>query len=89
MRALRNKLTMEVQSLEDKGAKQEEIIPLLAGERSLKAMEAGDVEGALIPCGEIVGLVHDIPTVKELVELIIEETIAIYEQLGKTLGKKR
>jgi NADH:quinone reductase (non-electrogenic) len=89
MRALRNKLTLDVQELEDKGAPQEEIIPMLAGQRSLKAMEAGDVENALIPCGQVVGLVHDIPSVKELVESIMSETAAVYEQLGKTLGKKR
>ncbi len=88
MRALRNKLTTEVQELEDKGAPQEEIIPMLAGQRSLKAMEAGDAENALIPCGQVVGLVHDIPTVKELVESIMSEITAVYEQLGKTLGKK-
>ncbi len=52
-------------------------------------MEAGDAENALIPCGQVVGLVHDIPTVKELVESIMSETTAVYEQLGKTLGKKR
>lgn len=89
MRALRNKLTLEVQELEDKGAPQEQIIPMLAGQRSLKAMEAGDAENALIPCGQVIGLVHDIPTVKELVEGIMSETTAIYEQLGKTLGRKR
>jgi nitronate monooxygenase len=89
MRALRNDLTTKVQELEDKGASQDVIIPMLAGERSLKAMEAGDVEGALIPCGEVVGLLHDVPTVKELVERIMEETTAVYERLVKTLGKKR
>jgi nitronate monooxygenase len=89
MRALRNELTTKVQELEDKGATQEVIIPMLAGERSLKAMEAGDVEGALLACGQVVGLIHDIPTVKELVERIMGETTAVYEQLGKTLSKKR
>jgi nitronate monooxygenase len=88
MRALRNELTTKVQELEDKGATQEVIIPMLAGERSLKAMEAGDVEGALLACGQVVGLIHDIPTVKELVERIMGETTAVYEQLGKTLSKK-
>jgi NAD(P)H-dependent flavin oxidoreductase YrpB (nitropropane dioxygenase family) len=89
MRALRNKLTLEVQELEDKGAPQEEIIPMLAGQRSLKAIEADDVENALVPCGQVVGLVHDIPTVKELAESIMSEATAIYEQLCKTIGKKR
>ncbi len=84
MRALRNKLTMTVQEMEDKGATQDEIIHMLAGEKSLKAMEAGDVENTLLACGQIIGLVHDIPTVKELVEKIISETTAVYQRLGKT-----
>jgi NAD(P)H-dependent flavin oxidoreductase YrpB (nitropropane dioxygenase family) len=89
MRALRNKLTTEVEELEDKGALPEQIIPMLAGQRTLKAMEAGDVENALLACGQIVGLVHDIPTVKELAESIMSEATAVYEQLGKTIGKRR
>ncbi len=89
MRALSNKLTTKVRELEDKGAPQEEIIPMLAGQRTLKAMEAGDVENALLACGQVVGLIHDIPTVKEFAERIMGEATAVYEQLGKTLGKKR
>lgn len=89
MRALRNKLTTEVEALEDKGAPAEQIIPMLAGNVTLKAMEAGDVENALLACGQIVGLVRDIPTIKELVESIMSETTGIYEKLGKTLAKKR
>jgi len=89
MRALRNKLTTEVEALEDKGAPAEQIIPMLAGNVTLKAMEAGDVENALLACGQIVGLVRDIPTIKELVESIMSETAGIYEKLGKTLAKKR
>lgn len=89
MRALRNKLTTEVEELEDKGAPAEQIIPMLAGQVTLKAMEAGDVENALLACGQVVGLVRDIPTIKELVESIMSETTGIYEKLGKTLAKKR
>lgn len=89
MRALRNNLTTHVQEMEDKGASQDEIINMLAGEKSLKAMEAGDVENALLACGQIVGLVHDIPTIKELVERIMGEVSAVYQQVGKTIGKKR
>ena len=88
MRVLRTELMMKVQDLEDKGASIEEIIPLVAGQRSMKAMEAGNVDESLLACGQIVGLVHDIPTVKELVERTMEEATALYERLGKTLGKR-
>jgi NAD(P)H-dependent flavin oxidoreductase YrpB (nitropropane dioxygenase family) len=88
MRVLRTQLMLKVQELEDKGASIEEIIPLVAGQRSMKAMEAGNVDESLLACGQIVGLVHDIPTVKELVERTMEEATALYERLGKTLGAR-
>ena len=88
MRVLRTQLMLKVQELEDKGVSIEEIIPLVAGQRSMKAMEAGNVEESLLACGQIVGLIHDIPSVKELVERTMEEATALYERLGKTLGKR-
>ena len=88
MRVLRTQLMLKVQELEDKGASIEEIVPLVAGQRSMKALEAGNVDESLLACGQIVGLVHDIPTVKELVERTMEEATALYERLGKTLGKR-
>ena len=88
MRVLRTQLMLKVQELEDKGASIEEIVPLVAGQRSMKALEAGNVDESLLACGQIVGLVHDIPTVKELVERTMEEATALYERLGKTLGAR-
>lgn len=88
IRVLRNELMTKVDEMEKKGAPAEEIIPLVAGQKSLKAMESGDVEGAMLACGQVVGLIHDIPSVKELVERIMEEATIVYEKLGKTLGKK-
>lgn len=88
MRAFRNKLTTEVEELENKGAPPEQIIPMLAGNVTLKAMASGDIEHALLACGQIIGLVHDIPTVKELVERMMGEVSAVYGQLGKTLSQK-
>lgn len=87
IRVLRNELMTRVDELEKKGAPSEQIIPLVAGQKSLKAIESGDVEGAMLACGQVVGLIHDIPTVKELIDRIMEEATTIYERLGKTLGK--
>jgi len=89
IRVMQNELMKKVDELEEKGADKEEIIPLVAGQRSLKAMEAGDVEGAMLACGQAVGLIQDIPSVKELVEGMMQEASAIYERVGARLGKKR
>lgn len=88
IRVMQNELMKKVDELEEKGASQDEIIPLVAGQKSLKAMEAGDVEGAMLACGQAVGLIQDIPSVKELVEGMMQEASTIYERLGTKLGRK-
>lgn len=88
IRVMRNELMMKVDEMEQKGAAAEEIISMVAGQKSQKAMEAGEVDGVLLACGQVVGLVHDIPTMRELVEKTMKEVIEVYDRLGTTLGKK-
>lgn len=89
MRVLRTQLMEKVEELENKGAAREEIFPLVAGQRSLEAFQSGNVEGALLACGQVVGLVHDVPTVKELIERIIDEAMGIQGRLAMILGSER
>ena len=49
----------------------EEILTVVAGEKARLMYENGDLDGGIISCGQGIGLVHDIPTVKELFEKII------------------
>jgi hypothetical protein len=49
----------------------EEILTVVAGEKARLMYENGDLDGSIISCGQGIGLVHDIPTVKELFERII------------------
>ncbi len=88
MRVLRTELIARVQELEGRGATLEELLPVVSGEKSLKAMSAGDVDNSLLPCGQVVGLIHDIPTVKEAVDSIINGVLAIEERLSGVLGGK-
>jgi NAD(P)H-dependent flavin oxidoreductase YrpB (nitropropane dioxygenase family) len=85
MRVLRTELVSKVQELEEKGATLEELLPLVAGEKSREAMSAGDVDNSLLPCGQVVGMIHDIPTVKEIIDSIIDEAIAVQERVSNTL----
>jgi len=86
MRVLRTGLMEKVEELEDKGAAKEDIFPLVAGQRSLEAFQSGNVEGALLACGQVVGLVHDVPTVKELIEGIMDEAMAVQGRLARAFG---
>jgi NAD(P)H-dependent flavin oxidoreductase YrpB (nitropropane dioxygenase family) len=80
-RAIRNKVVDEVLSLEEKGCGLEELIPLISGERVREAWATGDVDRAPMMMGQSVGLVHDIPTCKELIERMVAEAEADIERL--------
>lgn len=58
----------------------EDILPLVSGERSKKVITDGNLEDGIWWAGMVMGLIHDIPTVKELIERIVNEA----EQLIKT-----
>jgi NADH:quinone reductase (non-electrogenic) len=72
-RALKNKNVAQVMELEKRGAGFEEMLPLMTGERINQAWEKGDVDYAPMMVGQSVGLVHDIPTCRELMERMVSE----------------
>ena len=58
----------------------QDILTLVSGERSKKVITDGNLEDGIWWAGMVMGLIHDIPTVKELIERIVSEA----EQLIKT-----
>jgi len=57
----------------------EDIIPEVAGIYP-RVMAEGDVEAGAWSCGMVAGLIHDVPTVKELIDRIMSEAEAIITQ---------
>jgi len=57
----------------------EDIIPEVAGIYP-RVMQDGDVEAGAWSCGMVAGLIHDVPTVKELIDRIMSEAEAIITQ---------
>jgi len=72
-RVLRNEVAEKVVELEKDGAGIAELAPLVSGKNGLRMLKDGEIEVGLMPAGQSVGLVHDIPTVQELIDSIIEE----------------
>lgn len=70
-RCLRNKVAEEVLELENRGAPLEELLPLVSGLRAKKVLEGGDIEAGVASCGQVVGLIDKIVTVKEVIDNII------------------
>ncbi|WP_439373571.1 NAD(P)H-dependent flavin oxidoreductase [Bradyrhizobium sp. PMVTL-01] len=81
-RVLKNKGVNELLEIErEKGAnlKIDDILDQVAGVYP-KVMVDGEMDAGAWSCGMVVGLIHDIPTVKELIDRIMAEAEAIIRQ---------
>jgi len=72
-RVLRNEIAEKVVELEARGAGIAELAPLVTGKNGLRLLKDGEIDVGLMPAGQSVGLVHDVPTVRELIDTIIAE----------------
>ncbi len=72
-RALRNPMAERVAEMEGKGASLEELAPLITGKRGKELLETGELDHGVLACGQVVGLIRHIPTVKELIDSIINK----------------
>ncbi|VFQ44046.1 NAD(P)H-dependent flavin oxidoreductase [Desulfoluna butyratoxydans] len=83
-RALINETTNAVLDVESKGGGLEKIIPLITGDKCLKAWETGDVDVAPMMVGQSIGLIHEVTTCKELLASMAAEAEA---EISKLHGK--
>jgi len=73
-RVMRNEVSQAVVAIERAGgAKFEDVQHLVAGTRGRDALANGDTQGGIWSAGMVQGLIHDIPTTKDLVDRIISE----------------
>ena len=82
MRALRNRTAEKVLELEKQGADIHQLESLISGSAGLNLLESGDVDNSLLSLGQVVGLVHDIPTVKKLMDRIIKEAEEVLSNMA-------
>jgi len=82
-RVMRNEISETIFDMAENEATLEELVSLAAGTRAQDAWAKGDVQQGLISLGQIVGIIHDIPTVKEAVDRIIAEAAEILNRLER------
>ncbi|MFC1981135.1 NAD(P)H-dependent flavin oxidoreductase [Chloroflexota bacterium] len=80
-RVIRTDFTSKVLEMEEKGASLEELFPLINGSRIKQSYLSGDANDSILYCGQAAGLIHNIPTVKEIMDSIIREARLIGERL--------
>ncbi len=81
-RVVTTNFARSVLEMEEKGTSLEELLPMIDGLRQKKALDKGDANEAMIPCGQVVGLIHEIPTAGEIIEDIIDEAKLIGQRLN-------
>ena len=78
-RALKNETTDSILALEASGQATDEIYKLMSGARSKIAWETGDVQATNFMVGQSIGLIHDCPTVAELIQNIVTQAEKVTE----------
>ena len=77
----RNKAVEKVLELESQKASLQEIVQVASGENARKMYHEGDLDIGIVACGQSVGLVKDIPTVKELLDRMMKEAEDVIQKL--------
>jgi len=70
-RNLKNKPVLDVLEMESRGAGLEEILTITYGENAQRVYFEGNLDGGMAECGQVVGIINDIPSVKEVIDGII------------------
>jgi len=70
--------------IEATGASFEEILKIVSGDNSRRVYYEGDLDCGVVPCGQGIGQVHDIPTVKDLFDGIIAQATEVVTGLVKS-----
>lgn len=79
-RVARNSVSQQVVDIERAGGTFDDVRALVAGARGRRVYEQGDTELGIWSVGQAQGLIHDVPTVAQLVDRIMHQVEEIIER---------
>lgn len=82
-RVLRTPTTERMVELEEKGATLEDLLPLMRGEQSRNAALDGNVENGFPSAGQVVGLIHEVVSVEELIQSMVQGAEAMISRWNR------
>lgn len=86
-RVARNAISQQVIAAEKEGRPFQDVAELVKGVRGLEAYQTGDLDHGIWSAGPVQGLIGDIPSVKDLLDRIIDDAESIIKaRLGSMLG---
>jgi len=86
MRVIKNKPAEKAMEMDKRGASLEELLTVISGALGRKAWLEGDIDAGVVSLGMVVGRIHEILSVKEVIDGIIEEAKDICKRLNLTLA---
>lgn len=86
-RVVRTPFTEKILALEESGAKLEEILPLISGDKVRNTYLTGDTSNAVVTAGQTVGLINDVLPAKEIITRMIAEAETVMQRLEKIKGR--
>jgi nitronate monooxygenase len=86
-RVAKNELTDKVLEMEARGTTIQELLPVIGG-RPNAAFDDGEVGGSFASLGQCVGLIHDVPTVKEFIDRTVEEAVEARARLNSAIPER-
>jgi nitronate monooxygenase len=84
-RVVKNAVAAKVMEMETRGATLEELLPVIAGQGGA-VFDDGEIDSQLASAGQAMGLIHDVPTVKELIDRMVEEAAQSRERLNAAMA---
>jgi nitronate monooxygenase len=72
-RVRRNEAAEKVLEMEKRGADIFELLAYIGGEALQKVLFEGDVNAGVVACGPVVGLINDVPSVKQIIDRIVKQ----------------
>lgn len=82
-RVLKTPGSEKILELEAKGATLEELAPHISGRTSAGGWKEGSFDQGMYPGGQVVGRIHDNPTVAELIQSIVDQAVEVKANMDK------
>jgi NAD(P)H-dependent flavin oxidoreductase YrpB (nitropropane dioxygenase family) len=86
MRVIKNKPAEKALEMDKRSASLEELLTVISGALGKKAWIEGDIDAGVVSLGMAIGRIHEIVSVKEVIDGIIEEAKAVCKRLNLTLA---
>lgn len=81
-RYMKNATSLKALALDEAKAGVEETLAVVSGAKSKEYYVTGDTEGCVFTIGQCAGLIHDVPTVKEIIDGMLAEASAVIDGIG-------